>query len=162
MADDRGSPTPAEQVARLYEQAESQAASAGERLVGSGGFASVLGQLAENTAALTKLGNDAMDLVIRNLRLAGRRDVVRLARQLARTEDKLERVLQELEEVRDELRDRDKQAPGASSVRASRRARSGGATGNGAPAGRSPAKRRGQSGTPRSGGGSQSGEPPGS
>ena len=83
-------------------------------------------------AAVTKLGNDAMDLVIRNLRVAGRRDVVRLARQLARTEDKLERVLQELEEVRDHLRDRDERAPGARSSRASRRA---GATGNGAPGG---------------------------
>ena len=44
-----------------------------------------------------------MDLVLRNLRLAGRRDVVRLARQLARTEDKLERVLQEVETLRDQL-----------------------------------------------------------
>ena len=42
--------------------------------------------------------------MLRNLRLAGRADVTRLARQLNRTEDKLERVLQELEELRDELR----------------------------------------------------------
>ncbi len=103
MAEEREAPSAVEQVARLYEQAEADAAKAGERLVGSGGFASVLGQLAENTAALTKLSSDAMDLVLRNLRVAGRRDVVRLSRQLARTEDKLERVLQELEEVRDEL-----------------------------------------------------------
>jgi hypothetical protein len=162
MADDRGSPTPAEQVARLYEQAESQAAKSSERLVGSHGFASVLGQLAENTAALTKLGNDAMDLVIRNLRVAGRRDVMRLARQLARTEDKLERVLQELEEVHDQLRDRGGQAPGASSARASGRARSDDATGNGAPAGPSSAKRSGQSRRTGKGGGGRSGEPPGS
>ncbi|HET8978672.1 MAG TPA: hypothetical protein VFN87_10980 [Solirubrobacteraceae bacterium] len=107
MPADRETPTPAEQVARLYEQAEAQAAKAGEHLVGSQGFASLLGQLAENAAAAAKLGNDAMDLVLRNLRLAGRRDVVRLARQLGRTEDKLERVLQELEELRDQLRERD-------------------------------------------------------
>jgi hypothetical protein len=44
-----------------------------------------------------------MDLFLRNLRVAGRRDVVRLSRQLARTEDKLERVLQEVEELRGEL-----------------------------------------------------------
>ena len=161
MADDRGSPTPAEQVARLYEQAESQAAKASERLVGSHGFVSLLGQLAENAAALTKLSNDAMDLVIRNLRVAGRRDVIRLARQLGRTEDKLERVLQELEEVRDQLRDRDEQARGASSARASGRGRSGDATGNGAPVGSSPAKRRGQSRRTSRGGG-QSGQSPGS
>ena len=43
------------------------------------------------------------DLVWRNLRLAGRADIIRLARQLHRTEDKLERVLQEVEELRDEL-----------------------------------------------------------
>jgi len=105
-------PSPAEQVARLYEQAETQAAKAGEQLVGSGGFASLLGQMAENAAALTRLGNDAMDLVLRNLRVAGRRDVIRLSRQLARTEDKLERVLQEVEELRDELAaDRGADAP---------------------------------------------------
>lgn len=103
MAEDRSTPSPSEQVARLYEQAETQAAKASERLVGSQGFASVLGQIAENAAALTKLGNDALDLMIRNLRVAGRRDVVRLARQLNRTEDKLERVLQELEELRDQV-----------------------------------------------------------
>lgn len=162
MADDRGSPSPAEQVARLYEQAESQAAKSGERLVGSHGFASLLGQLAENAAALAKLSNDAMDLVIRNLRVAGRRDVVRLARQLARTEDKLERVLQELEQVRDQLGDREEQAPRASSGRAARRARSDGATGNGAPGAGSPAKRSGHSGRASRGGGGQSGQPRGS
>jgi hypothetical protein len=162
MADDRGSPTPAEQVAQLYEQAESQAAKASESFVGSHGFASLLGQLAENAAALTKLSNDAMDLVIRNLRVAGRRDVIRLARQLARTEDKLERVLQELEEVRDQLRDRDEQAPGEGSARASGQAQSGDAAGNGAPGGGSPAEPSGQSGRAGRGGGGQSGQSPGS
>jgi hypothetical protein len=103
MAVDRDAPSPAEQVARLYEQAESEAAKASERLVGSAGFASLLGQFAENAAALTKLSGDALDLVLRNLRLAGRRDIIRLSRQLARTEDKLERVLQEVEAVRDRL-----------------------------------------------------------
>jgi hypothetical protein len=103
MAADRDAPSPVEQVARLYEQTESEAAKATERLVGTGGFASLLGQLAENGAALTKLSGDALDLMLRNLRLAGRRDIIRLSRQLARTEDKLERVLQEVEAVRDQL-----------------------------------------------------------
>jgi hypothetical protein len=103
MAADRDAPSPVEQIARLYEQTESEAAKATERLVGSGGFASLLGQLAENGAALTKLSGDALDLMLRNLRLAGRRDIIRLSRQLARTEDKLERVLQEVEAVRDRL-----------------------------------------------------------
>lgn len=118
------STTPTEQVMALYEQWESQAGLAGERLVGSRGFAGLLGQLAENAAALTKLGADTMDLMLRNLRLAGRRDVVRLARQLARTEDKLERVLQEVEELREELAGRE--ATGDSAGR--------GATDNGVPA----------------------------
>ena len=95
--------TPFEQVTRLVEEVEARAAEAGENVVGSGGFATVLGQLAENGAALTKLSNDAVDLVLRNLRIAGRRDIVRLSAQLARTEDKLERVLQELEDVHDQL-----------------------------------------------------------
>jgi hypothetical protein len=110
MAPENETPSPGEQVARLYEQAEAQAAKAGESLVGSRGFASMLGQLAENAAALTKLGNDMMDLALRNLRVAGRRDIVRLARQLARTEDKLERVLQEVEELRDRLEQPDARA----------------------------------------------------
>ena len=43
------------------------------------------------------------DTAWRNLRLAGRADITRLARQLNRNEDKLERVLQEVESLRDEL-----------------------------------------------------------
>jgi hypothetical protein len=104
-------PTPIEQIMAFYEQMERQAAEAGEHFVSSRGFASLLGQLAENTAALTKLSADAMDLVLRNLRVAGRRDIVRLAQQLARTEDKLERVLQEVELVREELAGRSVTGP---------------------------------------------------
>jgi hypothetical protein len=101
MADDQL--TPAEQIARLYEQAEAAAAEASERLVGSGGFASLLGQVAENVAALSKASGDALDGAVHNLRIAGRRDVIRLERQLARTEDKLERVLQEIEVLQERL-----------------------------------------------------------
>jgi hypothetical protein len=89
---DEDAPTPAEQFARLYERSEADRAQAIELLVGSGGFGTALGQLAQNAAALTKLGSDAMDLVLRNLRVAGRLDIVRRSRQLARTEDRLERV----------------------------------------------------------------------
>jgi hypothetical protein len=104
MAEDANAePSPAAQVSRLYEQAEAQGARASEELVGSSGFAALLGRMAENVAALTKLSGDSLDLVLRNLRVAGRRDVISLARQLARTEDKLERVLQEVEALRDEL-----------------------------------------------------------
>jgi hypothetical protein len=109
-----------ESGARIYEELEAQTAQAMERLVGTRGFGGLLGQLAENAAALTRLGSDGMDLVLHNLRVAGRRDVVRLSRQLGRTEDKLERVLQEIEELRAEATDRD----ASDSARPSRRARS--------------------------------------
>ena len=58
-------------------------------------FGVLLARSAENVAALTRISADVADLVLRNLRLAGRADITRLARQLHRTEDKLERVLQE-------------------------------------------------------------------
>ena len=55
---------------------------------------------------LTKIGFDTVDLVVRNLRLAGSQDLVRLGEQLARNEDKLERVLQEVERLQDQVRGR--------------------------------------------------------
>jgi hypothetical protein len=91
------------QVRELYEQAESRTAQAFEELVSKPSFGVLLARSAENVAAIARIGADSADLVLRNLRLAGRADVTRLARQLHRTEDKLERVLQELEELRDEL-----------------------------------------------------------
>lgn len=127
MADNADEPTAAEQIGRFYEQAESAAARAAERLVASGGFASLLGQSAENAAALTKLSADALDLVLRNLRLAGRRDLIRLTRQLARTEDKLERVLQEVEALRDQLETDSRMAPGRGAARARKPAADNGA-----------------------------------
>ena len=98
-------PTPQDEVRRLYEEAESRTAKAMEQLVASEGFGELLARAAENVVALTKLGTDAADLVHRNLRVAGRADVTRLARQLNRTEDKLELVLQELERLQARLDD---------------------------------------------------------
>jgi hypothetical protein len=139
--DENAKPSPAEQVSRLYEDLEAQGAKASEELVGSAGFTSLLARAAENVAALTKLSGDTMDIVLRNLRLAGRRDVVSLSRQLARTEDKLERVLQEVEELRDELGRapaRPEDAPGTEKPARATRSRS---TGNNRPA-RAPTRRR--------------------
>src|SRR4051812_15438492 len=93
-------PTPEDQVRRLYEEAEAATGKAMEGMVSRKAFGEILGMAAENTAALIKLGSDAADLVVRNLRLAGRRDIQRLGKQIARTEDKLERVLQEVEALR--------------------------------------------------------------
>lgn len=96
-------PSPEDQVRVLYEEAESGAAKALEALVAKPSFGRLLALSAENVAALTRISSDIADLTLRNLRLAGRADITRMARQLHRTEDKLERVLQEVEQLRDAL-----------------------------------------------------------
>jgi uncharacterized small protein (DUF1192 family) len=96
-------PSPDEQVRRLYEDAETQTAKATEQLVAGHGFGELLARMTENLVALSKVGSDMGDLVLRNLRIAGRSDITRLARQLNRTEDKLELLLQRIEELQDEL-----------------------------------------------------------
>ena len=96
-------PTPEAQVQELYELAESRTAQAFEELVSKPSFGVLLARSAENVAAVARISSDIADLVLRNLRLAGRADVTRLARQLHRTEDKLERLLQEIEQLHDEL-----------------------------------------------------------
>jgi hypothetical protein len=98
----RDTPPPEDDVRALYEQEESRTAKAFEELVSKPSFGVLLARSAENVAALSRIGADFADLVLRNLRLAGRADVTRLARQLHRTEDKLERLLQEVEGLRDE------------------------------------------------------------
>ena len=95
--------TGAEQVRRLYEDTENRTAKAFEELVARDSFGELLARMTENVVALTKIGTDVFDLILRNLRLAGRQDVTRLARQLARAEDKLELVLQEVERLNDRL-----------------------------------------------------------
>lgn len=93
----------ADPVRALFDQVEASTAKAMEEVVDKPSFGQLLAWSAENVAALTRIGFDIADLVLRNLRIAGRADITRLARQLNRTEDKLERVLQELEKLRDEL-----------------------------------------------------------
>ncbi len=102
---DEGPTTPQEQVRRLYEDAEARTASAMEELVSRDSFGEILARMTENVMAVTRIGADVLDLAVRNLRLAGRNDVTRLARQLARTEDKLEMVLQEVERLQERLDD---------------------------------------------------------
>jgi hypothetical protein len=74
-----------------------------EEVVNSKAFGEMLSQTAGNLVALHRLGNDALDLMIRNARLAGRSDVTSLHRQLSRNEDKLEMVLESVERLEDEL-----------------------------------------------------------
>jgi SMC interacting uncharacterized protein involved in chromosome segregation len=111
-------PTPDQEVRRLYEEAESRVAKAAERVVSRDSFGELLAMMTENVVAVTRIGNEAMDLVLRNLRLASRQDINRLTRALGRTEDKLEQVLQEVEELRDELSSSSAKGNGTSSSRA--------------------------------------------
>jgi hypothetical protein len=101
MAEDR--PTPEQEARRLYEETESRVAKAAERVVSRDSFGELLAMATENVVALTRMSFDALDLVWSNLRLAGRRDITRLGRQLGRTEDKLELVLQEVERLRSQI-----------------------------------------------------------
>ena len=83
---------------------ESAAAEKAESAVSGRGFATLLGWVSENVIAVTRIGSDVADLAVRNLRLAGRKDLARLGMQQARTEDKLERLLAEVERLEAELR----------------------------------------------------------
>ncbi len=102
-SDSAPAPSPDQEVRRLYEEAETRVARAAERVVSRDSFGVMLAQMTENAVALTRIGNEAMDLILRNLRVASRQDINRLTRALGRTEDKLEQVLQEVEALRDQL-----------------------------------------------------------
>src|SRR5919202_5481804 len=117
-------PTPEQEVRRLYEETEARMAKATERVVSRDSFGELLAMMTENVVALTRIGNEAMDMVLRNLRVASRQDINRLTRSLGRTEDKLEQVLQEVEQLRDEL---SSSAQGNGTARS----RAGGASGRG-------------------------------
>jgi hypothetical protein len=108
MAEERR-PNPTEQVKALFEESESRTAHAFEELVARDSFGELLARVTENVVGITKIATDTFDLVLRNLRLAGRKDITSLARQLARTEDKLELVLQEVEHLRDRERERERE-----------------------------------------------------
>jgi len=85
----------------LFEQFENQLAQGFERFVAGEGFSELLVGMTENTVAIWKMNADSWDLVWRALRLPARPDIDRLARQLARTEDKLEFLLQAVERLQD-------------------------------------------------------------
>ncbi len=100
----RDRPSPTEEARRLYEETEARTAKAFEELVNRDSFGEVLAKVTENAVALTRITNESLDLVLRNLRVAGRSDLMRVGRQLARTEDKLELVLQEVERLREDVK----------------------------------------------------------
>jgi hypothetical protein len=59
-----------------YEDAEKRTAAAMEQSVKRESFGELLARITENALAVLHIGNDAADLVVRNLRLAGRRDII--------------------------------------------------------------------------------------
>jgi Skp family chaperone for outer membrane proteins len=125
-------PSQEERVQQALEDAERRTAGAVEKVVQSNAFGELLARSTENVMGLTRIGFDTFDLVIRNLRLAGRKDVARLGTQLGRTEDKLERVLQEVENLRDELkRERSSNRSAASRSRSRSTSRSSNGSSNG-------------------------------
>jgi hypothetical protein len=88
-------------VRGLMEQFEGQLSQGFERMVAGEGFAELLVGMTENTVAIWKISADSWDLVWRAVHLPARPDFDRLARQLARTEDKLELLLQAVERLQD-------------------------------------------------------------
>jgi len=74
-----------------------------EEVVNSRSFGAMLSQTAGNLVAMQRIGNEMADLALRNARIASRADVTSLHRQLARSEDKLEMVLETVERLEDEL-----------------------------------------------------------
>jgi hypothetical protein len=72
-----------------------------ERMVAGEGFSELLVGITENTVAMWRISADVWDALWRSLRLAGRSDIDRLAGQVARTEDKLELLLQAVEALQD-------------------------------------------------------------
>ncbi|MDO5500452.1 MAG: hypothetical protein Q4F67_12320 [Propionibacteriaceae bacterium] len=75
-----------------------------EEVVNTKAFGDILAQITGNMVAISRIGGETLDLLIRNARLAGRRDVSELGHQLARNEDKLEAVLALVVELQEELK----------------------------------------------------------
>jgi hypothetical protein len=88
------------------ESFENGAATGAERMVGGEAFAELLVHVTENVVALSRISADVFDLALRNLRLAGRADIDHLARQIASSEDKLERLLQAVDQLHDQREER--------------------------------------------------------
>jgi hypothetical protein len=131
-----GQRTPDEQARELFGQAEKQTAAAVEQLVHRDSFGELLARVTENVMGLTRIGFDVLDLTVRNLRIAGRPDLIRVGRQLARNEDKLERVLQEVEQLQDQVEKLEK----GNSRQASSRSQTNGRSSNGRSKSRSKSK----------------------
>jgi hypothetical protein len=91
-----------EHLRRAMADAEGRMTAGMEQLVAGQGFSQLLGLAAENAVALTTVNAELSDLVLRNLRMAGRADVHRLERRMNDIDDKLEALLQQIERLGDD------------------------------------------------------------
>jgi hypothetical protein len=98
-------PTTAERFRKGIDELLAANAAGLEEVVNTKAFGDILAQLTGNLVAITRIGGETLDLVIRNARLAGRSDVAELGRQLARNEDKLEQVLALVEKLEEDLKE---------------------------------------------------------
>jgi BMFP domain-containing protein YqiC len=94
---------PLAQAYAAYEQLEGRLSTAMDQLVATNGFAEIFTTSATNIMAIMRIVNGGVDQAVRATRLAVRQDITGLARQLARTEDKLERLLQAVEQLEERL-----------------------------------------------------------
>ena len=125
---------PQDAIRKEYEAFEKRMAAVSDGVVGSQGFAEALSMLTSNAVALTRAASIGVEQLVSLTRLAGRRDIARLGRQLARTEDKLEQVLQVVEQLETDLAqtrsERDEVRRGSGGRAAGGQARNGSANGS--------------------------------
>jgi BMFP domain-containing protein YqiC len=144
---EKGAPDPLAQAYAAYEQLEGKLSTAMDQLVATNGFAEIFTTTATTVMALMRTVNNGVDQAVRTTRLAARQDITGLARQLARTEDKLERLLQAVEQLEDRLAE--VSSTTSSSEVKGGAAKSGGAQDDGAPGDDPPAARNGSTARPR-------------
>jgi hypothetical protein len=90
---------PLDSLRKMAAAFEDQTDTAMEHLISSEGFSELLVRVTENVLALANINAAIWEQMLRNLRLAGLRDIDRLAGQMTRTEDKLELLWQAVERL---------------------------------------------------------------
>ncbi|MEP7159803.1 MAG: hypothetical protein ABI746_01730 [Dermatophilaceae bacterium] len=96
--------SPMEQIRRAYEETEKKTSQTMEEVVSSQGFAEMLSMLVGNAMSASRISGNVLDDIIRRTHIAGRTDLAGVGRQIGRTEDKLELVLQRIEALEGEVR----------------------------------------------------------
>jgi hypothetical protein len=90
---------PLDSLRKMAEAIEEGTGTAMEQLISGEGFSELLVRVTENVLALANVNAAIWEQMLRNLRLAGLRDIDRLARQMTRNEEKLELLWQAVERL---------------------------------------------------------------